>query len=116
MKDFILFMHGDAARAGTQEEWTAYFERLRASGQFQGGSAIGGGECLRKSGQPGPLHQVLGGYIRVLARDLEDAKAFVVGNPVSKQAAPLKCASCPRRFDPLGRGLVATSSRPARRW
>lgn len=81
MKDYILFMHSDAERRGTGVEWSAYFEKLRASGRFQGGSAIGSGECLKKSGSALPVSSSLVGYIRITASSLEEAKSFVVGNP-----------------------------------
>jgi hypothetical protein len=95
MKDFILFMHADAERSGTPEEWVSYFGRLRATGRFQGGSAIGCGECLRKAGEPGPLHELLGGYIRIQAHDLEDAKTFVTDNPVFQAGGTVEVRELP---------------------
>lgn len=85
MKDFILFMHNDFTRDDTTAsgaDWPAYFEKLRSSGRFQGGSSIGGGACLKKSDPARPISESLGGYIRVLATDLEDAKCLIEGNPV----------------------------------
>lgn len=95
MKDYILFMHSDAERAGTDAEWTAYFERLRASGQFQGGSAIGSGESVRKSGPALPVSSSLGGYIRVTAGSLEEAKSFVAGNPVFEAGGTVEVRELP---------------------
>lgn len=96
MRDFILLMHSDAERAESPEEWSTYFARLRASGRFQGGSAMGDGECLRKNGTPGPLHGLLVGYIRVLASDLNDAKSFVSGNPVFEAGGTVEVRELPK--------------------
>lgn len=96
MKDFILFMHTDAERSGTPDEWAKYFERLRMSGRFQGGSAIGDGECVRKAGSPGSVHRALGGYIRVIASDLEEAKSFISGNPVFEAGGTVEVRELPK--------------------
>lgn len=95
LRDFVLLMHSDTERSGTPDEWTIYFKRLRESGRFQGGSTIGSGECVRKAGPPGQLHSSLGGYIRVLARDLEDAKALVSGNPVFENGGTVEVRELP---------------------
>lgn len=96
MREFILFMHDDAERSGTSEEWTRYFARLHESGRFQGGSAIGDGQCYRKNGSPGAVHTSLGGYIRVLAVDLEDAKTFIAENPVYEAGGTVEIRELPR--------------------
>ncbi len=96
MKDFILLMHSDAERAEEPEEWEAYFAKLRSSGRFQGGSAIGAGECMKKSGSAGPLHERLGGYIKVQAKDLHEAKSFVEGNPVFEAGGTVEVRELPR--------------------
>ena len=95
MKDYILFMHSDAQRAGTEVEWAAYFERLRASGQFQGGSAIGSGQCLKKSGHALPVSSTLAGYVRITASSLEEAKTFVVGNPIFEAGGTVEVRELP---------------------
>lgn len=96
LKEYILFMHSDGERPEKDEEWTAYLSRLRESGRFQGGSAIGDGECMRKNGTPGQLHSSLGGYIRVLARDIEEAKTFVTGNPVFEAGGTVEVRELPK--------------------
>ncbi len=96
MKEFILLMHDDAERSGTPDEWASYFVRLRESGRFQGGSAIGDGECHRKTGTPGQVHRSLGGYIRILASDLEEAKSFIAGNPTFEAGGTVEIRDLPR--------------------
>ena len=50
MPSYIFFMHDDAAHEG--KDWKPYLTKLKASGSFEGGSAIGDGVCLRKNGGP----------------------------------------------------------------
>lgn len=50
LPDFILLMHNDAAGDEAGDAWSSYLARVKAEGAFQGGSAIGGGTCGRKSG------------------------------------------------------------------
>lgn len=96
MKEFILFMHNDADRPGTPDEWASYFDGLHQSGQFQGGSAIGEGQSYRQAGSPGPIHSSLGGYIRVLASDLDEASSFIKGNPVFEAGGTVEIRELPR--------------------
>ena len=96
MKDYLLLMHSDAPRFGTPEEWDAYFEKLQSAGRFESGSEIGTGECLKKSGSAGPLHKALVGYITILAKDIEDAKTFVPGNPVYEAGGTVEVRELPK--------------------
>ena len=45
MPDYILVMHDDAV--GDQSDWQPYLDKLKQTGCFQGGSAIGEGVCVR---------------------------------------------------------------------
>jgi len=82
MADFLILMHADTTRPVPDALWEPWFRVLRAAQAFEGGSAIGGGEVLRKDQPPGPLATWIDGYVRVRAPSLEAAKALVVGNPV----------------------------------
>lgn len=53
MVEYIFFMHDDATAEG-ETAWEPYLSRLRQSGRFEGGSAIGDGVCVRKLGAPHP--------------------------------------------------------------
>ena len=96
MNDYILFMHADAPRAPDAASWSPYFEGLRASGRFDGGSSIGGGTCVSKTGTPPPISAQLGGYIRVRAESLEDARRFLAGNPVYEAGGTIEIRELPR--------------------
>jgi hypothetical protein len=53
MNDYILFMHDDipaGAEASSGDAWGRYFTTLRESGRFDGGSSIGTGVCVKKTG------------------------------------------------------------------
>ena len=83
MNDYILFMHDDVPSHGDRgPEWATYFEKLRAAGAFQGGTAIGGGVCASKRGSVPTLTTHISGYIRIKAADLTQARDVVNGNPV----------------------------------
>ena len=94
MPDYLLFMHDDAA--GPTQGWPEYFHRLCEAGVFEGGSAIGGGMVARKSGTPAALTAHLGGFIRISARDLDHAKAFLDGNPVYEAGGTVEIRELPK--------------------
>lgn len=83
MNDYLLLMHDDVPAEGCDvpRDWSSYLTKLRGLNAFQGGSSIGGGECLSKIKAAPPLTAHLVGYIRVQAETLDAAKALVVGNP-----------------------------------
>ena len=95
MAEFMFFMHADAPRT-RDEDWPPYFAKLRAAGVFEGGSAIGAGSCERKQGAPPPLSKQLSGYIRVSAKDLAEARAWLAGNPVYEAGGTVEIRELPR--------------------
>jgi hypothetical protein len=90
MADFILLMHDD------DDAWAAYLQRLEDSGCFAGGSAIGDGVCARKTGAAPDVTAHLAGYIRVTARDLDDARALLAGNPHFEAGGTVEIRELPR--------------------
>jgi len=80
MAEYIFLMHDDAL--GDENAWGPYLHRLQQGGSFEGGSAIGDGICVRKSGAPGPITNHIAGFIRVDADGIDQAKSLLVGNPV----------------------------------
>jgi hypothetical protein len=77
-------MHNDSTRAGKGDgaDWAPYLNKLRDSGCFDGGSAIGGGVCTNKSDRSVAVTNHLVGYLLVRADDLDHARSLVPGNPV----------------------------------
>src|SRR5262245_32015926 len=98
MNDYILLMYKDVpeGQRRPQEEWAAYFAKLREAAAFQGGSAIGGGVCVRKGGSPPEISGHIGGYIRIRAADLEAARALVAGNPVYEGGGTVEIRELPK--------------------
>jgi hypothetical protein len=94
MPDYIFLMHDDSATA--DDAWGPYLERLQKGGFLQGGSAIGPGICLRKSGTPAPLTAHLAGFIRVKADSLDQAKSLLTGNPVFEAGGTVEIRELPR--------------------
>jgi hypothetical protein len=98
MKDFILFMYNDAtndAIANNSDRWGEYFSGLRSSGHFDGGSSIGSGLRLRKGGADRAATTDLEGFIRFRARDIDDARKFLAGNPVYEGGATVEIRELP---------------------
>src|ERR1700761_2733561 len=96
MADFILLMHGDGADAQPPAAWEAYLSGLSAQGVLRGGSAIGGGEALRRTGAPAPLTTAIVGYVKVEARDLAHARSLLAGNPVFEAGGTVEVRELPR--------------------
>ncbi len=94
MNDYLLLMHDDAVADAAA--WAPYFERLRESGRFDGGSAIGPGACVTKSGAQRPVTGHLAGYIRVRAESLDAARALLAGNPVFEAGGTVEIRALPR--------------------
>jgi hypothetical protein len=69
---------------------------LKANGCFEGGSAIGGGVCVRKNGRAAAPTTHLAGYIRVNADDLDHAKSMVAGNPHFEAGGTVEIRELPR--------------------
>lgn len=95
MPDYIFLMHGDTTQAANSQDWEPYISRLRALGAFEGGSAIGMGEAIRKTGAPRSLSLVTG-FIRVSAQTLDAAKALLDGNPVYEAGGTVEIRELPK--------------------
>ncbi len=99
MNDYLLLMHDDApaeARQQHEASWPAYLASLRASGRFEGGSAIGGGICANKNGVAGEITEKLVGYLKVRAESLDAARKFLPGNPVFEAGGTVEIRELPR--------------------
>ena len=97
MNDYFFLMHNDAqdTNRNQDEDWTDYLAKLRQAGAFQGGSAIGDGVCLSKSGTPIGITSRLTGYIRVQAESLDRARELVRGNPVYEAGGTVEIRELP---------------------
>jgi len=99
MNDYILFMHDDAADhaiAGDGARWQEYLAALRASGQFDGGSAIGMGIIVGKDRADRSAAGNVNGYLRVRAENLEAARRFLAGNPAYEGGATVEIRELPK--------------------
>lgn len=96
MTDYILLMHGDTRTPTDEADWAAYFAQLAADGAFAGGSSIGDGRCFRREGTPGPVASHLTGYIRIVARNREEAERCLIGNPVYENGGTVEIRALPR--------------------
>jgi len=96
MPDFIMLMHKDAIVKIDPETWAPYLASLSKKGIFDGGSAIGRGEVFRKQETPGEASEHLGGYLRVQAKSLDDARELLAGNPIFESGGTVEIRELPR--------------------
>lgn len=96
MADFILLMHDDAEDKGPGD-WETYITDLRARGHFDGGSMIGAGVSMRQTTPAAPLTEQVVGYIKVQARNLNEAKSLVFGNPCYEAGGTVEVRELPDR-------------------
>lgn len=97
MNDYMLLMHADhTILANDGAAWGRYISKLRTTGNFEGGSSMGGGVCVNKSGTAKPITEHLSGYMLIQAESLEDAKALLEGNPVFEAGGTVEIRELPR--------------------
>ena len=99
MNEYILLMFNDVtdiAAARDHDYWDQYIATLRASGRFDGGSSIGVGERMKKGQSPQLSDSELTGFLRVQAKDIEDAKSFLVGNPTYEAGGTVEIRELPK--------------------
>src|SRR5262245_39802810 len=94
MVDYIFLMHDDCD--ADERAWEPYLRRLKEGGFFDGGSAIGDGTCVRKSGAPASVTAHLTGFIRVNADSLDQAKSLLIGNPAFEAGGTVEIRELPR--------------------
>ena len=95
MAHFILLMHNDYDTGDRGEDWQPYLDWLGSEGALRGGSAIGGGLCMRRAGKVPDVSSRIGGYVKIQARDLSHAREFVVGNPVYEAGGTVEIRELP---------------------
>jgi hypothetical protein len=106
MNDYIFLMHNDVpadARTG-DAEWESYFATLGRTGRFDGGSTIGTGVCYNKRTDPPAIADHLGGYIRVRAENIQQARTLLDGNPVYEAGGTVEIRELPETGSRAGDG------------
>lgn len=96
MPDYLLLMHGDTVADEAVDAWGAYLARLEACNAMRGGSAIGGGLCVRRGMPMPPVTAQLTGFIRIEARDLQHACELIEGNTVHDAGGTIEIRELPR--------------------
>jgi hypothetical protein len=97
--DYLFLMHNDTPKQQDEsgnEAWGSYLGKLEASGNFQGGSAIGGGLCFRKRDAAPAITGHLSGFLRISATIIDDARTIIVGNPVFEAGGTVEIRELPR--------------------
>lgn len=96
MADFIMLMHNDYDLGGRSENWQPYLDMLGSAGALRGGSAIGSGVCVRRSGNVPVVSSHLVGYVKIEARDLNHARELLLGNPVYEAGGTVEIRELPK--------------------
>jgi hypothetical protein len=99
MNEYILLMHDDVvdtAIATDATRWGQYMSTLRASGQFDGGSAIGKGMVFRKDCAGDAATTPVSGYLRIRAESADAARKFLIGNPNYEAGGTVEIRELPR--------------------
>lgn len=111
MADYILFMHDDAA-SDDLGDWDAYLQTLKQNGVFEGGSAIGGGICMRKGAAAPGITAHLAGYIRITAATIDEASRSWLVIRTLKQEGRWRYASYHERDVGSGAKAVEHEKQP----
>jgi hypothetical protein len=93
MTDYLLLMH-----VGTKpgaDAWGPYIAKLREAGCFQGGSSMGEGVCVSRSGSAPDITRHLAGYLKIRATDLDHARTLLAGNPVYELGGVVEIRALP---------------------
>ena len=88
-------MHSDYDMSGQSETWQPYLDKLSSAGALRGGSAIGSGVCVRRSGSVPDISGQLVGYVKIEARDLDHARELIDGNPVYEAGGTVEIRELP---------------------
>lgn len=95
MSEFLLLMHNDGALAVQDGAWPRYIASLNALGVLRGGSSIGPGICVKRSGNGPGINSQLTGYIKIEATDLAHARELVQGNPTFEAGGTVEIRELP---------------------
>ncbi|MGE0627226.1 MAG: hypothetical protein AB7O43_05325 [Hyphomicrobiaceae bacterium] len=95
MQEFLLLMHNDYDSHGAVENWQPYLDKLSSVGALRGGSAIGAGVTICKAGHARAITGHLTGYLKILARNIDDARELVQGNPVYEAGGAVEIRELP---------------------
>jgi hypothetical protein len=93
MPDYLLLMHNDTAHPVA--EWGPYIATLQAGNHLQGGSALGTGLCVRKTGAVPGTTAHLTGFMRITADSLAHAQTLLSGNPVLEAGGTVEIRHLP---------------------
>jgi hypothetical protein len=88
-------MHDDVTSAVNDSDWAPYIERLTTIGALRGGSAIGEGRCLRKSGSARDVSTTVTGYLKLWAASIDEGADLLAGNPVFEAGGSVEIRELP---------------------
>lgn len=95
MAQYLLLIQNNATSATSPAEWEAFFTAARASGMFEGGSALGAREIV---GDPQTAKATghIGGFMRFDADDKARLLALLQRHPVVLHGGSVELCEMPR--------------------
>ena len=92
--EYILFIHNNSDVTPTDEAWQMFFEAARASGMFQGGSAIANAMQLGNKPVAATTASV-GGFMRFASNDRQAVIELLHQHPVLVNGGTLELCEMP---------------------
>lgn len=93
---YILFIHNNASTSAGTDEWNSFFEMVRASGMFSGGSEIDN-QLMLGTRQVPPITDSIGGVMRFETTDKKALLRLLENHPVLRHGGTLELCEMPRR-------------------
>ena len=95
MAEFMLLLHGVILRDEKSQDWRTDLEFLSAEGALRGGSAIGPGVCIRRSGAVPNVTRHIVGYVIIEARNLDHTRRLAQANPFYEAGGTVEIRELP---------------------
>jgi hypothetical protein len=94
MADYLFLMH-TLPDGAPELPWDDYIAALTTSGHMRGGSMIGDGACISKSGVTENIAAHINGYIKIEAKNFEQAVGLLKGNPIFEAGGTIEIRELP---------------------
>jgi len=95
MAQYLLLIQNDAKSQATPAEWDAFLVAARASGMFEGGSALGEREVIGDVQSAKSTHHI-GGYMRFDTNDKAKLLELLRRHPVVVHGGSVELCAMPR--------------------
>ncbi len=91
---YLLLIQNNAISEIPGDEWGAFFEKARAGGMFQGGSALGSRVVVGAASAKSTAH--IAGYMRFDATDRQQILDLLADHPVVRHGGSVELCEMPK--------------------